>query len=80
MKLKCVKAHEDPSNGFLGIGAHGRRPIEGLTIGKEYEGSPIALVSNWTDMTTIDQDNYEFLIFNDNEEWETYDLNLFSPI
>lgn len=75
MKLKCVTGYEAPSNGFLGLGAHGRKPIDGLTEGKEYSGEVCPLASGQYTSTTV-----YFLIYNDNKEWETYDLNLFTPV
>lgn len=78
MKLKCVKARTDASNGIFGIGAHGPEPIEGLTEGKTYDAQIVNELSGGGNMSV--DNNYYFLIYNDNDEWETYDLNLFSPI
>lgn len=78
MKLKCIKARTDASEGFLGIGAHGPEPIEGLTEGKTYDAQVVNELSGGGNMSV--DNNYYFLIYNDNDEWETYDLNLFSPI
>jgi hypothetical protein len=75
MKLKCRVAYEKPSDGFLGIGAHGRKPIAGLTEGKEYE---VALASDASGQQYTSTTFY-FLVYNDNGEWETYDLDLFGP-
>lgn len=79
MKVVCRKAFKEPSKGFLGIGAHGLTHIDGLTEGQVYEAAPVAIVNNWSDQTNIEKSDYKFLIFNDNNEWATYDLNLFRP-
>lgn len=78
MKLKCIKARTDASNGLFGIGAHGPEPIEGLTLGKTYDAQLVNELSGGGNLSV--DNNYYFLVYNDNDEWETYDLNLFSPI
>jgi len=78
MKLKCIKARTDASNGLFGIGAHGPEPIEGLTEGKVYDAQVLNTLSYGGNMSV--SNSIEFLLYNDNSEWETYDLNLFSPI
>lgn len=79
MKLKCKQDILSATNGIFGIGAKPRRPIKGLTKHKEYLAAPVALVSNWTNHTTVDKSNYHFLIYNDFGVWQTYDLDLFEP-
>lgn len=79
MKLKCKKAHEDASNGFLGIGARGPKPIEGLTLGKQYDAFVVNQVEGSGQSISFDNNVY-FLIYNDFEMWDYYDLNLFEPI
>jgi hypothetical protein len=79
MKLKCKQDVWPATNGLLGIGAKPARAISGLTKWKEYEATPIAVVSNWTNHTSIDADDYCFLIYNDLGQWETYPLYLFEP-
>lgn len=79
MKVVCVDAYWDATNGFLGLGAKPKRPIEGLTEGKTYEGSPVTTVSGGS-MNTSVSTCIEFLIFNDNEEWQTYSVDCFRPV
>ncbi len=78
MKIKCIKAHTDASEGFLGIGAHGEEPIEGLTLGKTYDAQVLNKLSGGGNHSV--SNNIKFLIYDDNEEWKTYSLNLFEPI
>lgn len=79
MKIKCIKAYKDSSNGILGIGRRDRQPIKGLTQGKIYDTQVVTSVEGSGNSISFNNYHY-FLIFNDNKEWETYDLNLFEPI
>jgi hypothetical protein len=65
---------------MIGFGAKPRTKIEGLTEGKEYLGTTVTKTSGSVTggMGSIDSTS-QFLIFNDNEEWETYQLDLFEP-
>ena len=74
MKLKCISAHLPATGGIMGIGSKPIRPIDGLTLHKDYTGDAVAIPG----YNSIDVTIY-FLIYNDNNEWKTYDLNLFSP-
>ena len=78
MKLKCVKDFTDASNGIFGIGRSDAEKIDGLTKGKTYDTQVLNTLSYGGNMSV--SNDIKFLIYNDNEEWETYDLNLFSPI
>lgn len=79
MKLKCVQDHWPAKSGVLGFGAKPKTKIEGITEGKEYSGSPLAELHDWVSTGgSLDTKN-TFLIYNDDEEWETYQLDLFEP-
>lgn len=80
MKLKCVDDHWAATNGFLGIGAKPETKIKGLTLGKVYEGLVVTSVTGDGNIGfgSINS-SYDFLIFNDDGEWESYQLNLFEP-
>jgi len=79
MKLKCKQDHWPAKSGVLGIGAKPRTKIEGLTEGKDYNGSPLAELHDWVANGGSLNTTITFLIYNDNSEWETYQLNLFEP-
>jgi len=82
MKLKCNQDHWAAETGnFLGIGNKPRTKIEGLTEGKTYDGSPIGMTSGDGNLGfgSIETE-IKFLIYNDDNEWVDYQLNLFSPI
>lgn len=80
MKIKCNQDHWPASNGFLGLGAKGPEKIEGLTEGKTYDASPVSMVSGDGNLGfgSISTKIY-FLVYNDDQEWETYQSNLFEP-
>jgi len=80
-KLICVDAYYDATSGFLGMGAKPKRPIEGLTEGKEYTGYPVSEVRGEGNIgfgSISTQVN--FLIFNDDGEWQTYNVDCFKPL
>lgn len=78
MKIKCIQDHWPASEGFLGIGAHGPEKINGLTEGKVYKACVINKLSGGGNTSV--SNNLKFLIYNDDEEWADYQLNLFIPI
>lgn len=81
MKVRCVQDKTPASNGFLGLGAHPEQQIEGLTKGNTYTVAPVSDVSGDGNLGfgSISTE-IRFLAYNDNGEWETYDVNLFEPI
>lgn len=79
MKLKCKVAHQEATNGLFGVGAKPRTRIDGLTLGKEYVGNLVPLVNNFSQSTTIAASDIKAMIYNDNQEWKAYSLNLFEP-
>lgn len=78
MKIKCIQDHWPASEGFLGIGAHGEEYIDGLTKGKVYDAQVLNKLSGGGNLSVSNE--IKFLIFNDNDEWRTYQLNLFIPV
>lgn len=64
-KFKCVDDKED-----IGIFGKCLEEQEGLTIGKIYKGSLVAVGSSG---------HLCVAIFNDNKEWEVYSTELFEP-
>lgn len=58
-----------------------KEKINGLTEGKIYVGYPVTSVSGDGNLGfgTIES-RVDFLIFNDHEEWKTYQCDLFSPL
>lgn len=81
MKIKCNQDHWPASKGLLGFGAKDPEKIDGLTKGKTYDGSPVSYVigSGNIGLGSVET-NFQFLIYNDNDEWQKYQLNLFEPI
>lgn len=81
MKIKCKQDHWPASKGVLGFGAKEPEKIEGLTQGKTYDASPVSDVSGDGNLGfgSINTE-VKFLIYNDNDEWDYYQLNLFEPI
>lgn len=80
MKLKCKQGYFNATNGIMGFGAKPRRPIEGLTEGKEYIGELVPIVYNVMNQgTTINEDDIKVMIYNDDGNWKPYQLNLFEP-
>lgn len=82
MKLKCVQDYwpaKEPN--FIGFGGKPKTKIEGLTENNEYEGTPIAKVYGSIGGGSGDvYSKTHFLIFNDDGEWESYQLDLFEPV
>lgn len=78
MKVICVDAHWEATKGILGLGAKPRRPIPGLTEGKKYDVEVVNIVDGGGSCSV--GNNVQFLIFNDNEEWETYSTDCFKPV
>ena len=80
MKLKCKTGFKPATNGILGIGAKPRRPIKGLTEGNTYTGELVPAAFSVLEGTRIDESDICAMLYNDEQEWECYDLNLFEPI
>lgn len=82
MKLICAQDHwPAKAANMLGFGAKPRTKIAGITQGKEYSGTPVtdttgSIMGGIGDVSSTTQ----FLIFNDNKEWEHYQLDLFQPV
>lgn len=77
MKIKCIQGHWPASEGFLGIGAHGLEKIDGLTEGKTYSAAVINKLDGGGSYSV--SNTYKFFLFNDNNEWCSYQTNLFEP-
>lgn len=77
MKVICIDAFYDATNGFLGLGAKPKRPIEGLTEGKQYTAQVVNILSYGGNVSV--SNDIQFLVWNDNEVWETYPINCFKP-
>ncbi len=75
MRVKCIKAHIDPSKGVLGIGAHGEKPIDGLTQDKVYEAALFSMADGCQYTETYPR----FLVFDDNNNWTLHKVSLFKP-
>lgn len=81
IKLLCVDGFYNATNGFLGLGAKPKRKIEGLTEGMQYTGYPVTEVSGdgnigFGSIST----QISFLIYNDDGEWQTYNVDCFKPV
>jgi len=80
MNIKCIQDYWPETKGILGIGAKHREKINGLTKGQIYNATPVSItegegnIAFGTIGTTV-----KFLIFNDDGEWQTYQLGLFQP-
>jgi hypothetical protein len=83
MKVTCVQDSWPAELGGFLKRAKPAKKIEGLTEGKEYIGQMIAVVDRWgvalENATTITSEDYRFMIFNDDNKWCDYQLNLFEP-
>lgn len=75
MKVVCV--NDKVKRGFINKTVE---KCESLTEGNVYEATPIALVSNVFNSTTIDISNYCFLIFDDEGNWSTHSMERFKPV
>lgn len=86
MKLICVNDREEVEY-KTGIFSSEKRKekVDGITEGKTYSGELMALCNNsrWEGIdqsrTQINFEDYGFLIYDDNGEWECYDLYHFKP-
>lgn len=78
MKLRCTQNRTPATNGILGFGAKPECAIIGITQGTVYDGNPINILSGGGERTVSNE--VQFLIYNDQQEWEFYDINLFEPI
>lgn len=67
MKLVCgvIPTYYVPQLGIAAVESYG------LTIGKVYDGQPVAIGANGNSI--------RFLVYNDNGEWALYDKRLFKP-
>lgn len=78
MKIKCNQDYWPAKTGVLGVGVCEPEKIDGLTLGKTYDASPV-FNEGYVFLGSIDI-TIKFLIYDDNEEWNSYQLNLFEPI
>lgn len=77
-KITCIK---DQTNGFeggwLGIGKEESKKIDGLTKGKTYLAQALTITEgSGMDVLQVST-KIVFFIFNDDEKWQTYDVDLF---
>lgn len=75
MKIKCINNTKE-----IGWIQRSVVPIDGLTLNKVYEVTPISVVNHYFEGTQIDFDDYKFLLYDDNHKWVTHDLKLFKPV
>lgn len=86
MKLVCVDVEEvvKVKTGIFSSQVV-RQKMDGITEGKIYVGDPIAICNNdkWegsnVSRTKINFEDYGFLIYDDNGEWNCYDFYHFKP-
>lgn len=74
MKIKCIKNMTDGCSGVFGIGISYPEVISGITLGKVYDAEVINMVSG-----NGNHNSTQFMIYDDNKEWTSFDLNLFEP-
>lgn len=77
-KIICIKDHHDGTEGsWLGIMDKEARKIYGITKGKEYQAQALTITDGrGMDVLQVST-KIVFFIFNDDEKWETYDVDLF---
>lgn len=51
--------------------------LEGLTVGKTYDGTPINMPIGGGSASL--RNEIELLVYDDNKEWETYSIHRFKP-
>lgn len=79
MKLRCVRDYDDVTTGWFNKITR-QVKVPGISYGKVYDGTPVNYTggSGNIGFGNISTSHY-FMIFNDNKEWEMYDLYHFEP-
>lgn len=80
MKLKCVRSSILGTKNLQGRGAKVLIPIKGLTEGATYTGELVPLVPSTLYGICIEELDIHTMIYNDEQEWKAYPLDLFEPI
>lgn len=81
MKVKCIKDNTDyVKGGLFGIGEKLESKIDGLTKNKTYNAEVISHTQCSGYGTTLSvESEIVFFIFNDDEQWQAYNPDLFVP-